>query len=1117
MLFCAFVGTAWAQTAVNSVTDGKWYKLECTSSAAHSTTRHLLDNGTSLNGQSAQGSFFKFVPASEGKYYIQSYTSGKTVNAKGTSVELGEEGTTEWTIGKIGAEDAYVYISSSDKNYLNNAGGTGNIQIKTHDPITSNNACSLWALHEYDSPEYNYGELANDASATTTWNFASWVNPNTSTVPVEIPADATTVESTQYPAKQTNIKLFVTKVTANKGTLLTTLNYAGGNNRLDILGVELVDVNDSWTVLSDDFHFGYSGTAKVNNKYKVEVPSNGTYYLRYWVTFCAEANTSNGNITLQHLTALPIYSASELANNKVYTVTPSNKGNDNTGAWDVNGEKTMLSLTKYTDGIDATDVDQQFAFLNVNDEFYLYSYGAGKFVANDENGQKLTDELGTACLVTFDASTIANKAVYPLCVRVGGDHLCATPASWYAGNGGIVTNWNDTGDAGNAVAIVEVDGTVDLSVAIAKIEAYQISVLKASLNERITEAQTFADKSYINSSALEAAILSAQGVVANETATYGELKAEMSALTSAITAAVYVTSVSDFSNNAIYTFLSKRNATAYLMYDGTNGFLASPYKQTGLEVGEDKVNCQWAVYKSVKGNYYMYNLGAQKFMGIETAANTGIPFSATPQTNNLGFKNSSVATHPIMITPNGGSGVVNHSSEASFTNNFGVVNWSGGYGFTEDSGNVHKVTIVGELDAETLANIEVLVTAFESNFEAKQALGEYLDWFYSNYYDSWGSGWRNQPGVNNYSQPAEDQPINEAYAEIREFYNSITTETSSDLINAKKTYLEGLEANVTINQPEAGKFYRLRCVDGQKRLQSTTNSENSRLTMANDTGKESVFLLHEGALLSYAKGLYADHHVFNTVGVKSTVEFSEAVNGTVGCYNILVGPNYIYGAGSDIDSGNGTPDDRGGYNWWLEEVTSLPVTVTAAGYASFYAPVAVELPAEGLEAYYVSKAENGWATLTLIEDVIPANTGVLLKGAEGSYDLTIVESATALEGTNLLEGTIASSYISADAYALGFKDGQVGFYIATKNFDDENQKVEEGGVKWLNNGFKAYLPKPANAQGALRFNFGGETTAIESVVTGLDTNAAIYDLSGRRVEKAVKGIYIQNGKKFIVK
>ena len=56
-----------------------------------------------------------------------------------------------------------------------------------------------------------------------------------------------------------------------------------------------------------------------------------------------------------------------------------------------------------------------------------------------------------------------------------------------------------------------------------------------------------------------------------------------------------------------------------------------------------------------------------------------------------------------------------------------------------------------------------------------------------------------------------------------------------------------------------------------------------------------------------------------------------------------------------------------------------------------------------------------------------------------------------------------------------------------------------------------------------RFWDGGpiETVGIGSVTNDDNVNdgqnGAIYDLSGRRVEKAVKGIYIQNGKKVYVK
>ena len=51
-------------------------------------------------------------------------------------------------------------------------------------------------------------------------------------------------------------------------------------------------------------------------------------------------------------------------------------------------------------------------------------------------------------------------------------------------------------------------------------------------------------------------------------------------------------------------------------------------------------------------------------------------------------------------------------------------------------------------------------------------------------------------------------------------------------------------------------------------------------------------------------------------------------------------------------------------------------------------------------------------------------------------------------------------------------------------------------------------------------NFGGEATGVGTVITenGIQSNAPVFDLSGRRVMQTVKGgLYIQNGKKFIVK
>lgn len=197
------------------------------------------------------------------------------------------------------------------------------------------------------------------------------------------------------------------------------------------------------------------------------------------------------------------------------------------------------------------------------------------------------------------------------------------------------------------------------------------------------------------------------------------------------------------------------------------------------------------------------------------------------------------------------------------------------------------------------------------------------------------------------------------------------------------------------------------------------------------------------------------------------------------------------------------------HSWTLEKVTSLPVTISAAKYATFYAPVAVKV-ADGVTAYTV--AINGeWATLNEIEGgVIPANTGVVLYADVNeatTYNFKITENVEAIASD--LRGSVATTYYTADGtyYALSIVGGEVGFYKDAFN-----------NSRFQNNSHKAYLyVEDTQGAQALRFNFDG-TTGIEEAIVAPNANEAIYDLLGRRVMNAVKGgIYIQNGKKFIVK
>ena len=152
--------------------------------------------------------------------------------------------------------------------------------------------------------------------------------------------------------------------------------------------------------------------------------------------------------------------------------------------------------------------------------------------------------------------------------------------------------------------------------------------------------------------------------------------------------------------------------------------------------------------------------------------------------------------------------------------------------------------------------------------------------------------------------------------------------------------------------------------------------------------------------------------------------------------------------------------------------------------------------------------------MTKIEgNVVPAETAVILKGEAAPYNLTIGGTPETINGNNLY-GTVASTYVTEDAYVLAKPtiEGvvqEVGLYKAAKN--------QQNNQSWLNNGFKAYLPADAVPAGArfLSFDFGTETAIDELKGENGNVKTVIYDLAGRRVQGAQKGIFIVNGVKVI--
>ena len=187
-------------------------------------------------------------------------------------------------------------------------------------------------------------------------------------------------------------------------------------------------------------------------------------------------------------------------------------------------------------------------------------------------------------------------------------------------------------------------------------------------------------------------------------------------------------------------------------------------------------------------------------------------------------------------------------------------------------------------------------------------------------------------------------------------------------------------------------------------------------------------------------------------------------------------------------------------------ITDIPETfewtISDAGYATMYVPVPAIVDATGVEAF---TATLGGETMELhkIEGLVPANTPVVLKGEAGTYAFNIAYNVIGLPHlVNDLKGA-DEDLDAAGKYVLAKPEGKkVGFYLA-----------ESGTLK----AGKAYLQLFRDSEiKAFYFDEAEDATAIKGVEVNENVNGgAIFNLSGQRVNKTQKGIYIINGKKVL--
>lgn len=373
--------------------------------------------------------------------------------------------------------------------------------------------------------------------------------------------------------------------------------------------------------------------------------------------------------------------------------------------------------------------------------------------------------------------------------------------------------------------------------------------------------------------------------------------------------------------------------------------------------------------------------------------------------------------------------------------------------------------------------------------------------------------------------------------------------TNEQFVNQIAQYDDVLSTtNLTINQPTAGRVYRFKGkVSGKYMCAATaTPSDDTMMTMVEDsTQLGTLFILQTGEtidgqtgfkFLSYNTGYYTKNTHNNgalSAAANSVKVYASETAANLGFYTLKANRTgntveeskgtYLYDYGTKASP---VVDRNGSYaanncDWTIEEVTELPISVTT-GYSrlgTIVSPVSLNADNSKLK-FYTGSINGDYLHLTeFTGDVIPAGVPFLIEyqGGDQTNGCSLLEvngAEATLDGgvENALRGGLETVATPTDI-------GTIYTIQKTGSAPETDTQVFRRYTGDTVKGCRAYLPLPAGSNIKGMVFDDGTTTEIETLVepAAPAAPAACYDLSGRRVAKAAKGLYIRDGKKIYVK